>query len=361
MNGLASSHGAVGQRWSRQIWKRAGAGGLFSLCLCFWISATGSRWVTGGRGFAAGMRLEKPTDIRGKRIKFHPTDGLWRPEGPAPPPAKKQTDFMTTEESEQAELYKSLRQHADNGDWARALNHLHLMREDGRVPGQNAYLAGIEACNQEERWEEALQVLDAARAELRWPETHLFAAALDVLPPGRNDLVKEVMGYADLAPPSWILYEAAIAAYYRGGHMEEAKTVFRKALAEGLVQVWAQAGDLDLSQMRTEAGVVAACATVEDHSRMQLTRGAGGGFTIFTGTARRNKNKFQREVLQVLRQEYGIKIRLAPAPDGQMHITHKALQGLLPPGQAPRDAGYKQRRPKKTFFGKVGIRKQAKF
>merc|ERR1712070_1173727 len=116
--------------------------------------------------------------------------------------------------------------------------------------------------------------------------------------------------------------------------------------AEGLVQVSRQAGDVDLTQMRREAAVVAACAIVEDHSNMQMTRGAGGGFTIFTGTATRNRNEFQKEVLQMLRQEYGIKIRLSPAPDGQMHITHQALKGLLAPGQAGRG-----RKPKKRYTG----------
>jgi len=128
--------------------------------------------------------------------------------------------------------------------------------------------------------------------------------------------------------PTLDIYTQVLMVLLKSGCQKEAQEFYEEAQAQHLFSVWSKKGhNLNVQELPVEvAEMVVRAAIVE---RSQSTRKAGkGGFCVLTGPASKSTAFKQKAVLKVMREEYGLKVRVDPAKFGRVTVKADELKRL---------------------------------
>eukprot|EP00403_Amphidinium_massartii_P024307 CAMPEP_0178391516 /NCGR_PEP_ID=MMETSP0689_2-20121128/11205_1 /TAXON_ID=160604 /ORGANISM="Amphidinium massartii, Strain CS-259" /LENGTH=324 /DNA_ID=CAMNT_0020012065 /DNA_START=274 /DNA_END=1246 /DNA_ORIENTATION=+ len=237
-------------------------------------------------------------------------------------------DVPQLAEAEEEELVPA--EHGDGPGHA-ALAVLQRMKDDGSVPTIHHFNAVLNVLASSRLWKEASSLLKEMSEAGVPPDTTAHTSAIracEGVAPGKAiDLLRAAVprGMMPTIPPFFAAIEVLVSAERH----DEAKDLLDEMQRFGLLQLWKESYLLDLTEVSTPVAKVAIRGAVEQFSANIARRKAGkGSMTVLTGGATRSEAHKQRAVVQVLRSEFGFKVRADPPKIGRLYIRYTDLQEL---------------------------------
>lgn len=250
--------------------------------------------------------------------------GLTKP--PKPPPSP--------EELELEQFEGDLAACAEDGAWLRAADFLETMKERGVKRSTKAFNYALRACAKDFRWEEASKLIETMWKDDVPPDhmsyLHFMEACGQPSTVGKVTEIMQEMSRRGLVP-NVNTYMKAMEILMKMGLEKKADALLTEAGQRGMLSVWTNDGNvLDLRDLTVEVAKLVTRFAVEERAIRLTGRKAGrGGFSIVTGHANSKKTAIvQNAVLNVLREEYDLKVRMAPTSFGRVYLSTTALTEL---------------------------------
>jgi len=227
----------------------------------------------------------------------------------------------------------ALKECAVSGNGRRAEQLLGIMAVRGVQRRRLAWTDAVQACAKAGMWDKATGLLDSMRLAGARPDHAAYNAAIEAC---------EEQGMAFQAakllrtmrkegfPPNVVSYTKVISMLASEGHSSAAAKLLSQAQAQGILDVWTTAGRfLDCQEIPTEVTEVVVRQAVQKRAWELRYRKAGkGGFYVLTGFATRSTAQKQNAVLRILREEFGLKVRVDPVQLGRCHVKGDELKAL---------------------------------
>lgn len=235
--------------------------------------------------------------------------------------------------AERLAFEQAMEEYAEAGSWSRALQLLDLMDSKSVSRTPRAWMSAATACAKSGCWAEALGLFQAMDKVKVLPDHAFYNTAIDACQE-QGAYIQAAQLLAEMRqrglPPNSDTYIKVISMLARGGQLQEAKALYDEANIQGLFTVWTnRARFLDLQDLPVEVAEVAIRSAVEERAEATLRGTAGkGGFYVLTGAANKRTAYKQQAVLRVMRDEYGLKVRIDPAKFGRMQVRGTELQRL---------------------------------
>lgn len=253
---------------------------------------------------------------------------LARPKVPKlePPPP-------SVEDQSRLDCEAEMRDYAEDGDWNRALGLIDDMAAKGIEQGPAIWTGALKACAKAGRWQEATGLLEAMGKARAGPDHGAFLLAIEACDgqgvPEHSLQLMQQMNLRGLQP-NINMYMKALTQLVQSGKRLRAQEIYREANERGLISVWHQRGRfLDIRDMPIEVAQLIVRFAVEERAQMMVGTTAGrGGFYIITGPANKKTAFLQQAIVQVLRDEYGLKVQVDPARFGRVRIRGGELKQL---------------------------------
>lgn len=281
------------------------------------------------------LRLSGPAFARSKPgYKPYATPG---PRGPAfeHPPREVKTPYQLEREQQYAEMEAELRGCAEDGEVPRAMSLLEEFKEDRFYLGPRHFLQALQACEVAGSYEDAGQLLKDMEKARKGPDHEAYHAAIASCAGQGEDAARYSLQLFDEMQqrglmPNLVTYNRIITALVKNGFHDDAKDKFQDATRLGYMECFTnRARFLDVQDLTIEVAELVVRLAVEDRAKMMVKRKAGkGGFYVLTGPANKRTALKQQAILRVLREEYGLKVRVDPAKFGRVIIRGTELQEL---------------------------------
>lgn len=271
----------------------------------------------------------------------------------APPPSVEVEVPPTAEEIEQGEIEVELQGCAPAGAWECAGQLLERLRNRSLPIRRQSWNFALKAAAMAGRWEVASALLDTMGEATMPPDHTAYHAAIEACEgeAASQQVLKLVrVMLASGLSPNMVTYLKVLTKLLQQGLNDEAQELFLEAYEKGFLQMWTDRGRiLDVQELPIEVAEVAVRYAVEERAEGTLGSTAGkGGFYVTTGPGfNKATNTKQDAVLRVLRQEYGLKVRVDPAVNGRVKVRGTELQQLAQErgmGGAPRGSGSKRQK-----------------
>lgn len=236
-------------------------------------------------------------------------------------------------DAERLAFEQAMEEYAEAGSWSRALQLLDLMESKSVSRTPHAWMSAATACAKSGCWAEALGLFQAMDKMRVLPDHAFYNTAIDACQE-QGAYIEAAQLLAEMRqrglPPNSDTYIKVISMLARGGELQKAKALYEEANIQGLFTVWTnRARFLDLQELPVEVAEVAIRLAVEERAQATLRGTAGkGGFYVLTGAANKRTAYKQQAVLRVMRDEYGLKVRVDPAKFGRMQVKGTELQRL---------------------------------
>lgn len=238
---------------------------------------------------------------------------------------------VITAADEERLSYEGNLKECEDGAWSRALELLNIMGSRGIRRTRHAWASATAACARAGRWEEAAGLLQAMGVANVPPDHIAYSNAIEAC--------EEHGAYQHAArlliemkqrglPPNLDAYAKVLRLLVQGGRPQEAAALYQEANNQGLFSVWTnRARFLDLQELSAEVAEVVVRFAVEERAKAMVGGKAGrGGFYVLTGPANKKTAFKQQAVLRVMREEFGLKVRVDPAKFGRMQVRGTELQ-----------------------------------
>jgi len=216
------------------------------------------------------------------------------------------------------------------------------MRSEGLPLVMDAWKAALGVCaNASSASEPAMQLLEEMTKERLTPDHECYHFAMDAgikdQGAGGNfvaDLLKEMERRALM--PTQESYTRVLRSHIQNGNERFARRIFREATRKGLLPCWQNRGlVLQLAEWPIDVATFILRVAVVDRARELGGRRKAGKTTmhVLTREAGVPKQKdeggrLEREVLRILKEEYGLKARAEPSDFGRIRIRGSELERL---------------------------------
>uniref|UniRef100_A0A7S4V8N9 Pentacotripeptide-repeat region of PRORP domain-containing protein n=1 Tax=Alexandrium monilatum TaxID=311494 RepID=A0A7S4V8N9_9DINO len=286
--------------------------------------------AVGAAGGLAASALAAEAMAMGRRRGWSPTAVRFISRGPQgrpkPPPSLEEQTVRGYE--------RDLADCEERGDWARALELLGWMATDRVQRARRAWASAAGACARAGRWVEATRLLEDMD-EARVPADHgAFSAAIEACEEqGAHEHATKLMldmGRRGL-PAQLDTYSKYLRVLVQNGRVEDARALYAEANTLGLFSVWVNRGRfLDLQEVPIEVAEVVLRFAVEERADTMVRQGKAGkgGFYVLTGQANKATAFKQQAVIRVMREEFGLKIRVDPARFGRVQVRGTELRRI---------------------------------
>ncbi|CAE8595348.1 unnamed protein product, partial [Polarella glacialis] len=244
------------------------------------------------------------------------------------------------EDLEQEKHLQIMRTFTKDGLWEEAVAHLKVMEAEGVPRVLAVWKFAVKACSQAGQWQEATRLLNAMfdAKERVAPDHSCFHAAMDacevegkmqpeaLLHP--RELLKQ-MQLRGLMPTAFS-YAKVLKMFMDSGNRKEAEALYAEVTRQGLLSVWHNGGNiLDLQDVDIAvAQVVIRFAVEERASNIARARAGRGGFVVITGKSSKSEAHKQHAVIRIMKEEYGLKVRVDPAKFGRLRVRTEELERL---------------------------------
>jgi len=222
----------------------------------------------------------------------------------------------------------------DAGNWSHALDLLGFMRSDGVKVSRRAWTSGMGACARGGRWAEALRLM-ADMDKAREPPDHTaYNAAIEACgEQGAHQQAGQLMLEMRQRglQPQMDTYARLLRVLVQNGMTEDARSLYQEASTHGFFDVWVNRGRfLDLQEFPIEVAEVILRFAVEERADEMARRGKAGkgGFYVLTGQAHKSTAYKQQAVLRIMREEFGLKVRVDPARFGRVQVRGMELKRI---------------------------------
>jgi len=235
----------------------------------------------------------------------------------------------TPEELSRLDTEQALIKCAQEGQGEEALRLLGELEAYGR-PSRENWNTAVEACAKQGLQSEAIELLERMD-KVRIPPDHVaYHSAIEACR-SSNEGLRLLREMRDRGlPPNMFSYKAAITLLAEKGQKEEATSLWREAEAQGLFPVWKNAGrNLDVTEYPIPmAEIIVRCAVEDRATWLAKSKAGKGDFWVLTGSATKPTSQKQQAVVRVMREEYGLKVRVEPALFGRCRVRGDELKRL---------------------------------
>lgn len=297
---------------------------------------------------ASGSGTET-TYLRGQPPASQPTSF------PMPPPERVQKRVPLSEKQiEMLELEDDLQDCAEKGNWEQALTVLEDLNSRGLDRTTRAWTFAATACAMQGQWEQAVALLTSMENATVKPNHKTFHSVLEACEQdfmGAHHQVNELMMglRRNGLLPQLVHYVKAIGILAKVQQFEKATEYYEEASQLGLFDVWVDRGrSLDVRELPTEVAEVVLRAELEKRAVWNAGGKAGkGGFYVLTGSSAKATAFKQRALVRIMKEEYGLKVRIEPAKFGRFLVKNDELVRAgreIDPGARPQGSAKGSRR-----------------
>lgn len=246
---------------------------------------------------------------------------------PTPLPPTLDKDVLVDMESELLSCARA-------GEVPRALSLLEELKEAG-VETRKHFMLALQACATSGQYEDASGLLYQLEKARLGPDHDAYHYAIDACGIPGEEAGRYAFGLWDEMQkrglgPNLVTYNRIITTLVRTGMLKEAEEKFNEAVNLGYMDLFTNRGRfLDVQDVSIEVAELAVRLAVLDRAKMHAVRTAGkGGFYVLTGPANKNTAVKQQAILRVLKEEFGLKVRVDPAKFGRINIRGAQVQEL---------------------------------